>query len=386
MKTFVTSTLLLAFLLMAGYAKSVSPVDTTASWLSPWLDSTTVALEALEAPLLAQRSTMRAQLIDVRSALRRPVSVAAGFRLLLEKSALEDQLDRLDAELELKQLKFRYRKGIELVKMLYEKILSMDHHFNSLKTQQNLLELSNPHHYPEFKAAGTVLEERLHKKYNFVLPQALQANPYLSSAFSLLGMVLSGSPNDKHADPEKIGCIMDFTVRMHNDLNVIYYETGYLRDANLSLKKDCELLFTDCARQVGYTIPLTNCRESDDWERLFALLDNLVTRAAAAQGAPDDRLAERTATNLQFAVERILLFVSRYTDFVNQGNEYYKKFSKIAGSYETQGVCAAVIPAEFKQLQSDIDMTIDKFNNAYKVPEIQGSKLKDMLYGNSEGY
>lgn len=52
---------------------------------------------------------------------------------------------------ELIVLKDRYRKSIELIKFLYEKILGLDHHFSSLQTHQNVQQLSNPHHYPEFQ-------------------------------------------------------------------------------------------------------------------------------------------------------------------------------------------------------------------------------------------
>jgi hypothetical protein len=193
---------------------------------------------------------------------------------------------------------------------------------------------------------------------------------------------------------------MDFTVRMNADLSTIYYETGYLRDANLTLKKDCEALFTDCARQVGYTIPLEHCRNSDDWERLYGLMDNLVAKALGesttgstgnnnggynngngGMSQIDAKLSGKVETNLQFAVDRILLFINRYSDFVNQGNEYYKKFAKITSSYENEKVCSSVMPEQFTNLKKDIEQTIDKFNSAYKMPEVQGSKLKDMMYG-----
>jgi hypothetical protein len=69
---------------------------------------------------------------------------------------------------------------------------------------------------------------------------------------------------------------------------------------------------------------------------------------------------------------------------VNQGAEYYKKFAKIADSYENEKACNAILPDQFRQLKSDIDQTLEKFNSAYRMPEVQGSKLKDMLYGTVE--
>jgi hypothetical protein len=96
---------------------------------------------------------------------------------------------------------------------------------------------------------------------------------------------------------------------------------------------------------------------------------------------PDPRLLGRATTNLQFSVDRVSTFIEKYSNFVSQGGEYYKKFSKIASSYENEKACSTVLPDQFKQLKSDIDETLDKFNSAYKMPEVQGSKLKDMLYG-----
>jgi len=98
---------------------------------------------------------------------------------------------------------------------------------------------------------------------------------------------------------------------------------------------------------------------------------------------PDPRLLTRATTNLQFSIDRVGAFIEKYGNFVSQGGEYYKKFSKIAGSYENEKTCSTVLPDQFKQLKNDIDETLDKFNSAYKMPEVQGSKLKDMIYGTS---
>ncbi|MCC7466596.1 MAG: hypothetical protein IT261_10015 [Saprospiraceae bacterium] len=99
---------------------------------------------------------------------------------------------------------------------------------------------------------------------------------------------------------------------------------------------------------------------------------------------PDPRLLSRATTNLQFSIDRVGSFIDKYSNFVSQGSEYYKKFSKIAGTYENEKTCAAALPAQFKQLKNDIDETLEKFNSAYKMPEVQGSKLKDMLYGTAQ--
>ncbi len=375
-------------------ANNLPAYDTAAVWLQPWMTTAVIDLNELNRIYEESTAPLRNRLQDVNLQLHDPASLEPdiGFKLLWERVQLEDALKALEAEHQLKFVKLRYRKGIEIIKMLYEKILGMDHHFSSLKAQQELLKISNPHNYPEFKESLGATAEKMKRKYNFTLPQLLQGNPFLSAAFSVVGMMLSGvEDKDKKENQEKVACILDFTVRMYNDLNVIYYETGYLRDANLTLKKDCEALFSDCSRQVGYTITLEGCRQSDDWERLYSLLDNMVAKALGENNTipgmpaqPDQKLLAKAETNLQFAIDRVVYFINRYSDFVNQGAEYYKKFAKIADSYENEKACNTILPDQFRQLKADIDQTLEKFNSAYRMPEVQGSKLKDMLYGTVE--
>ncbi len=406
-KTFLQSAglfMLLTLLQINAAQAAPNPKDSVSVWIQPWIEVAYADLNQLEKDYFDHIEPFRVRLQDVNQTLADPRNRTpeCGFQLLWEKIQLEETLDALQEEHELKLLKVRYRKSIEIIKMLYEKVLSMDHHLSSLKAQQGLSNLSNPHNYPEFKEAKTIIEDRMKKKFNFQMPTLFQSNPFLSAAFSIVGMAVGGGEDkDKKESIDKIACVLDFTVRMHNDLNVIYYETGYLRDANLTLKKECESLFSDCARQVGYTIPLISCRDGDDWERLYGMLDTYVAKAlgeasntAITAGnypptnngmtpIPDLRLLGKATTNLQFSIDRVGSFIEKYSNFVSQGGEYYKKFSKIASSYENEKTCSSTLPDQFKQLKNDIDETLDKFNSAYKMPEVQGSKLKDMLYGTS---
>jgi len=391
---------LLCLRLQDVQANNSYPSDSVILWIQPWIETAYSELDLLEREHSDRTEPLRMRLYDINNTLSEPRNRTpeCGFQVLWEKIQLEETLQGIEQEHEIKLLKLRYRKSIEIVKMLYEKVLSMDHHLSSLKAQQGLSNLSNPHNYPEFKEAKVLIEDRMKKKFNFQMPALFQTNPFLSAAFSIVGLALGGGEDkEKKGSIDKIACVLDFTVRMHTDLNVIYYETGYLRDANLTLKKECETLFSDCARQVGYTIPLVSCRDGDDWERLYTMLDNYVAKAVGepansaspASGitpgllAPDPRLLARATTNLQFSIDRVGLFIEKYSNFVGQGGEYYKKFSKIASSYENEKTCANALPDQFKQLKTDIDETLDKFNSAYKMPEVQGSKLKDMLYGTS---
>lgn len=367
--------------------------DSLFRWIEPFTENFQSEFDQLIRDYYADSEPFYVRLQLVSEQLNQPRNRTAdkGFELLWEREQLRDALAKMKQEHDLKMLKLRYRKGIEIVKMLYEKILSMDHHFSSMKAQQGLSNLSNPNSYPEFKGMKDMLDDKMKKKFNFQMPALFQSNPYLSAAFTVVGMVTSlgeGSNAEKKEEMQKMSCILDFTVRMHGDLNTIYYETGYLRDANLTLKKECELLFAECSRQVGYTIPLVSCRESDDWERLYTMLDAYVGKAlneVASQtttgNATESKVIGKAHVNLQFSIDRITQFIDKYSSFVGQGSEYHKKFSKIVDNYENEKTCSAAVPAQFTQLKTDIDQTLEKFNSAYKMPEVQGSKLKDMMYG-----
>ncbi len=373
--------------------------DSLYLWIEPFTERFESDFEQISRSFASETEPLYVRLKDVQIQLSHPKNRTAerGFELLWERDQLRETLLVIEREQEIKMLKLRYRKGIEIIKMLYEKILSMDHHFSSMKAHQGLSNITNPNSYPEFKGMKDMLDEKMKKKFNFQMPALFQTSPYLSAAFTVVGMVTGlgeGASSEKKENIQRMSCILDFTVRMHNDLNTIYYETGYLRDANLTLKRECEVLFAECSRQVGYTIPLISCRESDDWERLFTMLDTYVGKALGeAQGgtqsgsisssanASDDKLMSKAQVNLQFSIDRITQFIDKYSAFVGQGSEYHKKFSKIVDNYENEKTCTDSVPEQFKQLKTDIDQTLEKFNSAYKMPEVQGSKLKDMLYG-----
>lgn len=380
-----TGTFMLLLILPCLLRATETIPDSSASF-DHWLRETQTEFQAVQRCGMEQGKPMRQRLEALNTALSTPKACIPefGYPLLLEKIRIEEQLRRINADTDLKLLRLRFRKSIEMLKMLYEKILSMDHHFTGLRTSQQVMKISNPHEYPEFKEIKTILQDRMKKKYGFTMPTIMEGNPYLSAAFAIVGLALnSGDSKLSKQQLDQLSCILDFTVRIYQDLSVIYYETEYLRDGNLSIKKECENLFAECARQVGYTIPLTVCRETDDWEGLYALLDHSVDLAAAVPASGSGML-QKTSANLQFSVDRVVHFIEKYCAFVSQGNEYYKKFDKIVSSYANESVCSGTLPETFRQLKTDIGITLDKFRSAYDLPEIQGSRLKDMLYGGSD--
>ena len=273
-------------------------------------------------------------------------------------------------------LKIRFEKSIELIRLLYEKLLSIDHHFSSLNTHEHIHSLTNPNAYSSFKLLQSDLDKKQEKKFNFEFPELLKTNTYLTAAYSLISSLFSGGVSKKTENFQKISCILDFTVSMHSELNIIYFETEFLKDANKALKNECSLLFAECLKSAGYYKSLEACRESDDWEnaaeKIHYYLEKLDTNA----------LHGKDQVDLKFNIDRVVDFIDKYNDFVSQGNKYYGKFEKIIGSYKNKEICVQELPVQFSELLSEIKNTIKKFNTAYNLPELRGSKLKELMYGN----
>ncbi len=307
------------------------------------------------------------------------------FQALLQKMRLLEKGKQLNENYQLSLTETRFRKGLELIKLLYEKILGLDHHFTSMQTYQQVMLLSNPNTFPDFQQTKRLMESRLRKKSALKLPGLLDTNPFLSAAFSLVASVVGeGAPAEKEKDLEQIACILDFTVRMGNDLNLIYYETEYLRESNSSLTADCMLLFSDYVKPLGYQIPLDVCRKSDDWETVYGALESFSQKLELLKTKTDEpsrREAYKYQTDLEFSVDRLLDFINKYAGFIAQGEKYYQKFQIIAGSYANEEICGARLPSQFNDLKTEITRSIEKFNESYNIAELKGSKLKDLLYG-----
>jgi hypothetical protein len=296
-----------------------------------------------------------------------------------------EESDKLVAESQFNITKTRYRKGIDLIKMIYEKVLALDHHFAALQTYQNIAQITNPNSYPEFQEARKVLEKKTSKTTNpLKLPAILETNPYISIANTLVGFAVSAiDSKDKNEEVEKISCIMDFTVRMSADLSVINHETGFLRDYNNTLKEESATLFDEYVKVIGYSVPIDRCRKSDDWDKVYEMLDAYVLEMETSlKKAPNDKTVYKKQVNLEFSVDRLLDYINKYSMFVTQGEKYYQKFKGIVGTYENQVKCADKLPRQFSDLQKDIDISIEKFNNSYNIAELKGSKWKDLIYGN----
>ena len=321
------------------------------------------------------------KLAEINRDLVRSLNLEEKVDLLFLKDQLKGEISQLRFNNFNDVSKIRYLKGLQIIKILYEKVLSLDHHFASVRTFNEISKIANPNQYPEYDKLNELLASKKDKKSAFELTSLLGTNPIASVIQTLTTMVSSSlSKEEKEKELTKVECILDFTLRMQNDLNTIYFETAFLQTSNEKIKQDIEILFKDYTKPIGYSATLENCRTNDDWEDITQKMEDYLTKMKTTSGTVQFKMQ----VNLDFPIDRLLQFISQYNNFIDQGAKFYEKFSIILNSYENEKQCDSKLPVEYKKLKSDINVAIEKFNVAYKPVEINGTKLKEILYGLNE--
>lgn len=339
------------------------------------------AIYLLQGKYQAERNQISQQLEWLALQLAHRTSADRKVGLLEEKLELLDALSRIENAETLEMLKVRYGKGIDLIKVMYEKVLGLDHHFSSMQTYQNVAVLSNPNTFPAFKQIQGILKEKSNTRLGFSFPGIWESNAFLTATFSIVSSLLGkGRSEEKSAEINEISCVLDFTLRMHGDLNIVRHETEFLKKANQALKEECEALFKEYTLFLDYLVPLADCRKNDDWEQLQEQLLKFMGQLQE-ESTKNVQEAKKKEVDLAFATQRVADFITKYSNFIQQGIQYYQKFDSIISSYENEATCAPSLPHQFQELKNDIKTTIEKFNNTYNLPEIQGSRLKSLLYG-----
>jgi hypothetical protein len=279
--------------------------------------------------------------------------------------------------------KVRYQHGIQTIKTIYEKLLDLDHYYTSLKILQEIEIISNPISYKGFHSSMDELKSSVQTRSSVQLPNFLESNMYVSLGYSLVSAVFGeGSKNERKEHLSKAGCILEFTVQLQSDLKTIYSETEFLSGMNTHMLRDCEKLFHDYTTIVGFDSPLTDCRQQDQWEFLNDNIENHFRESTSHSDSKfDEKVFLSRSIDIDFGINRIAYFLERYDNFLTQSEQYYEKFDQILTRYVSNSTCELELPREYNEIKEDISISLDKFRNAYRLNELSGSKLKEMLYG-----
>lgn len=327
------------------------------------------------------------ELSVVNKQLRLTSNPLEQLNALLKKDKLKEKLKSLRINEQTDISKIRYIKGLQIIKILYEKTLALDHHFTSVSTFAEINKISNPNQYPEFASIKEIIKSKKDKKSGFDLTKVLGNNIYTSVAHSFISLFTdtNSSREEKESNLQQVECILDFTLRMHNDLNTIYFETKFLQKNNDNIIKELQQLFVDFTKPIQYKKQLKECRNEDDWDSVREYLNSYLKELdLAMEDENEHRKAQKMQINLEFPIDRLLQFITQYNAFIDQGAKFYEKFGIMLNSYENEEQCGDKIPMEYSKLKSSVAIAIEKFNTAYKPVEINGSKMKEILYGINE--
>lgn len=334
-----------------------------------------------------QYNTLSLQIATANQHIENSATTDQKLKWLLTKDKLRQSIATLAMTEQSEISKIRYIKGLQIIKILYEKTLALDHHFSSVTTLNEINKMANPNYYPEFAEMKGVISLKEEKKVGFDISTLLGNNIYTSVIHSFVS--LFNNPNatkkEKETNLEDIECILDFTLRMHTDLNTIYFETAFLQKSNETIMTDLQQLFVDFTKPIQYNTPLKECRNTDDWDSVNTKLNSFIEVMATASLDPSQQYrAHKMAIDLEFPIDRLLQFITQYNAFIDQGGKFYEKFAIMLNSYENEQQCSSKIPREYNKLKEGIAVSIEKFNTAYKPVEINGSKMKEVLYGLNE--
>lgn len=335
----------------------------------------------------AKNEDLQKNLSNVTKLISKVKDIKQQVALLVKKDQLQEQLKQNMLSEASDISKVRYLKGLQIIKILYEKTLSLDHHFTSVATFNEINNLSNPNQYPEFTKLKDAISSKQDKKSGFNLTSILGENIYTSVLHSFMSLFnnTSSSKAEKEESLKEVECILDFTLRMHNDLNTIYFETAFLQKSNDNIIKELEQLFVDFTKPIKYKTPLKECRNNDDWDAVRDNLNGFLDELNKVINDDSQRYkAHKMQINLEFPIDRLLQFITQYNAHIDQVAKFYEKFGIMLNSYENEQQCATKIPTEYKKLKDNIKISIEKFNTAYKPIEINGSKMKQVLYGINE--
>jgi hypothetical protein len=372
------------FCLQTTFGKDTGPNDPAVAKI---MNELTAETKQIAQEYNQRNFTLQNELVAVTKKLNSPATIQEQVQLLIQKENLKEELDT-NSKLEQADIsKIRYIKGLEIIKLLYDKVLALDHHFASITTFNEINKMANPNSYPEFAKMKEGMVPKKETKTGFNMSNLLNSNIYTSVVYSFVSLFTNENTTkaQKEDSLKDVECILDFTLRMQNDLNTIYFETAFLQKSNEGIKTDLERLFVDYTKTLKYNKTLADCRNNDDWDTIKESLNSYITSLnTTIKDQSQVAKAQKMQVNLEFPIDRLLQFITQYNSFIDQGSKFYQKFSIMLNSYENEKQCESKIPLEYKKMKDGILVAIEKFNTAYKPVEINGSKMKEILYGVNE--
>ena len=89
-------------------------------------------------------TAIQEQIDEVNTKLIQNKSTEEKLELLILKDKLKETYCKIQIDNTSDISKIRYIKGLQIIKILYEKVLGLDHHFASVRTFSEISKMANP--------------------------------------------------------------------------------------------------------------------------------------------------------------------------------------------------------------------------------------------------
>ncbi|MBR9922188.1 MAG: hypothetical protein GYB31_15220 [Bacteroidetes bacterium] len=238
----------------------------------------------------------------------------------------------------------RYKKGLEILRIIHEKLLELDYHYSGFLQEY----AQDPHSEKDWHPS-------------------LQAD-----------LVLQDLPVGERRTAL---CVLDFSIRLQECLFYIQSETSLLYASNELLKEEAGRLFGNYTNFLNYTASLDSCRQADGWEEIDGRLESYLEQCRKDRLQGKEEVANRAHINLEFAVDRLLYFMDKYQYSIRRGRLSYERFEILLAALEKRQSCAVPADPLYTSLIEGVSLASQKFRETYNLAELEGSKLKDLLYG-----
>ena len=151
------------------------------------LEALEIEINRIQTSYLPEYKTLQIGIAQVRSEMQYAQSTEQLVKLIYRKDHLLELLDITKQSEYADISKVRYLKGLQLIRLLYEKMLALDHHFEAVTTLGEMSAMANPNTYPVFNELKGILKQE-NKKASFELPSLLGDNIYTSIVHSVVSL------------------------------------------------------------------------------------------------------------------------------------------------------------------------------------------------------
>ena len=324
----------------------------------------------------------QSNLISEIETLNNQLSSLNSSQLTLRVEALEqkqENIEKLQVSQQNKEIeiyKTKYSVGVLIIKDIIQSIEKLKSQYDAVSFNDSYKDLSNPNNYSQYSDNLDFLQKKLVKK-GLTLPKLDIPNPFLSTVYGIAQGLVSKQDNkdDKIND---INCILNFTSRASQELNIVKYDLIYLQQSIDKMISDYNEIFKSYTSLVEYDKSFVDyIRNADD--DLDKKIKTLFTKINSSSTELKEK--EKAINSTKFQLKKIMDAYLKYEMFIAQNTAYYEKFDLIISSISPTCGNPTVnqeIKTKYDTVKDKLDTAKESFTKAFS-GTIKQSYLKKLI-------